>query len=312
MKPRDLFDLVKDTYNVWSEAKAPRLGAALAYYSVFSIAPLLILVLAVAGWVFGKEAAERRLAEQIQSLVGPEIAQAVQKLVENAADPGAGWVAAAVSLVTLLLGAMGAFVQLQDALNTIWGVAPKPGRTLRATIKDRILSFAMVLTIGFLLLVSLAISAALSFLDHFLTPSALPGGATLWQGVNAVVSFAFVTLLFAMIYKVLPDVRVAWRDVWLGAAVTALLFSLGKYLLALYLGRRSVTSAFGAAGSLVLILLWVYYSSQVLLLGAAFTRAFARKYGTPVVPDENAEFVTPGTEASQGVCRPQAQEASER
>ncbi len=312
MKVSDLFDLVKTTYNEWSDARAPRLGAALAYYSVFSIAPLLILVLAVAGQVFGKEAAERRLAAQIQNTVGPEVAVAVQKLVETASDPGSGWIATAISLVTLLVGAMGVFVQLQDALNTIWRVTPKPGRSLRVIIHDRVLSFGVVLVIGFLLLVSLVISAALHVLDAFV-PSSLPGSVALWQAVNALVSFLFVTLLFALIYKLLPDVKIPWRDVWLGAAVTAVLFTLGKFLLGLYLGRRSVTSPFGASGSLVIVLVWVYYSSQILLFGAEFTRVCARKFGTPVIPGANAEFLSAASEARQGICRaPEPQVAAQQ
>jgi membrane protein len=309
MKLSDLYDLVKTTYSEWSDAKAPRLGAALAYYSVFSIAPLLILVLAVAGQVFGKDAAELRLAAQIQSTVGPDVAEGVQKLIANAADPGTSWTATIISLVTLLVGAMGLFVQLQDALNTIWRVTPKPGRSLRVIVHDRLLSFGMVLVIGFLLLISLVVSAALSALD-WMVPSTLPGSAALWQAFNALASFVFVTALFAMIYKLLPDVKIAWRDVGLGAVVTAVLFTLGKYLLGLYLGRRSVTSAFGAAGSLVIVLLWVYYSSQILLFGAEFTRVVARKYGTHVVPLENAEFVTPESEAKQGICHPGESQAA--
>jgi membrane protein len=194
-------------------------------------------------------------------------------------------------VVTLFVGATGVFVQLQDALNSIWGVRRKPGRGLRNFIKDRLLSFALILGIGFLLLVSLILSAGLSALGNFVT-GLLPAQATLWQWINFGVSFGVITLLFAVIFKVLPDVKIAWRDVWIGALLTALLFNLGKYLLGLYLGRSSVTSAYGAAGSLVIVLLWVYYSAQILFFGAKFTQIYSNRYGSHLEPAPGAEAVT--------------------
>src|SRR5262249_27107148 len=202
--------------------------------------------------------------------------------------------------------------QLQDALNTIWKVTPKPGRPLLTMVRDRLLSFALVMGSSFLLLVSLAVSAALAAVHRFVPPAAVPGDTHAWQLVNGLVSFAFCTLLFALIYKLLPDVRIAWRDVWVGAAVTALFFTAGKYLLSLYLGLGSTTSAFGAAASLVIILLWVYYSAQILLFGAEFTRAYADRFGFQVCPTENAVRITPEQLAREGIPRAADIEAAVR
>jgi membrane protein len=294
--------LVKDTFNDWLEDKASQLGAALAYYSVFAIAPLLIIVLAVASLIFGQEAAQGRIVKEIEGTVGPPVAHAIQEILKNNQQTGSATLATVIGLITLVFGATGVFGQLQDALNTIWKVAPKPGRGLWGIIQDRFLSLSMVFGTGFLLLVSLVITAALSALNGLWTPESLPEGvgAFLWHALNALISFGLITLLFAALFKFLPDVEIAWRDVWIGAALTSLLFTLGKYLLGVYLGRASVTSAYGAAGSLVIILLWVYYSSQILLFGAEFTRVYANQYGSGSKVAGNAVPVTHQKLAQQG------------
>lgn len=291
LHPRTLLTLLRATVKAWSDHRALRLGAALAFYTIFAIAPLFVIVLAIAGFWFGEEAARRQLFDQLYGLVGPQGGEAIQAVVASADRPKAGTWATLIAVVTLFIGATGVFVQLQDALNTIWQVRRQPGRGVRFFIKDRLLSFAMVLAIGFLLLVSLVVSAGLAAVGKFMS-GLMPAEAIVWQGINFVISFGLIGLLFAMIFKVLPDVKIAWREVWLGAAFSALLFNLGKFGLGWYLGRSTVASAYGAAGSLVIILLWVYYSSQTLFLGAEFTRAYAKRFGRPFRPAPGAEFVT--------------------
>jgi membrane protein len=277
------FALVKHTATEWIDQGLSRMGAALAFYTLFAIAPLFIIVLAIAGLWFGEAAARRELFSQVSGLVGSEGGDAIQALISAANRPKTGAWATVIAMVTLFVGATGVFVQLQDALNSIWGVRRAPGRGVRNFIKDRLLSFALIVGIGFLLLVSLVLSAGLSALGKYMG-GLLPVQETLWQGINFVVSFGVITLLFAMIFKLLPDVKIAWRDVWIGAMLTALLFNLGKFLLGLYLGRSSVTSAYGAAGSLVIVLLWVYYSAQILFFGAKFTQLYASQYSSHLEP----------------------------
>lgn len=288
---KTIFLLLKETVGAWSEHRALRLGAALAFYTIFSIAPLFLIVLAIAGFSFGEEAARRQLFDQLNGLVGQQGGEAIQAVVASADKPKAGAWATVVAVFTLFIGATGVFVQLQDALNTIWQVRREPGRGFRRFLKDRLLSFAMVLVIGFLLLVSLVISAGLAALGKFMS-GLVPAQAIVWQVLNFLISLGLIGLLFAMIFKVLPDVKIAWREVWMGALLSAILFNLGKFALGLYLGRSSVTSAYGAAGSLVIILLWVYYASQTLFLGAEFTRAYAKRFGRPFKAASGAEFVT--------------------
>jgi membrane protein len=285
-------DLLRKTYSAWSDDKAPRLGAALAYYAVFSIAPLLVIAIAICGLAFGgEEAARQRVVDELRTAAGDAAAKASDGLLVGTSDQRAGRIATVVGAVTLLLGALGLFVQLQDALNTIWQVTPKPGRGILGVLRDRLLSFVIVLAVGLLLLAALVVSAALAAIDRFVTPGWLPGGVYLWQAANGLVSFGFATLFFAILYKVLPDVKIGWKDVGVGAAVTAALFTAGKFLLGLYLGRAGVASSYGAAGSLVILLLWVYYSSQIFLFGAEFTRVYADRYGTRIRPADNARFV---------------------
>jgi len=288
---KSIFALVKQAASEWIDQGISRLGAALAFYTFFAIAPLFVIVLAIASLWFGEEAARRELFSQVSSLVGSDGGEAIQALVSAAHKPKAGNWATVIAVVTLFVGATGVFVQLQDALNAIWGVRRKPGRGLRDFIKDRLLSFALILGVGFLLLVSLVLSAGLSALDKFMV-GLLPAQETVWQGINFVISFGVITMLFAMIFKILPDVKIAWRNVWTGAIITALLFNLGKFLLGLYLGRSSVTSAYGAAGSLVIVLLWVYYSAQILFFGAKFTQIYSTSQGSHLEPVPGAKPVT--------------------
>ena len=282
-----LWDLLKDTFNSWLDDKAPRLAAALAFYMVFSIAPLLIIVIAIAGLVVGQDEVRGQLAQQISGLIGPSGTATVITVIDQISKPSSSVIAAIIGVVTVLFGASGVFGELQDSLNTIWKVQPKPGRPIIAIIKERFLSFLMILGLGFLLLVTLVISTALTALGSYLKGK-LIGSQFLLQSLDFVLSFFFTTLLFAMIYKILPDARVKWRHVWMGAAVTALLFSLGKFLIGLYLGKSSVASAYGAAGSLIIILIWVYYSAQILFFGAELTHCYAARQGPLPGPTENA------------------------
>jgi membrane protein len=303
MEQTSVVQLLKDTFSDWSEDKAPRLAAALAYYTAFAIAPLLLIAIAVAGLFFGREAAANQIGQQISGLIGPTAGEAINGMVAAAgANQGAGIVATVIGVATLLFAASGVFGQLQDALNTIWEVQPKPNQGIMATIKQRFFSFAMVLGVGFLLLVSLVLSAALAALGTLLG-GAPAGQSLIWKAINFVVSFGVTTALFALIFKILPDAKVQWSDVWIGALATALLFTLGKALLGWSLGRPGTTSTYGAAGSFVALLLWIYYSAQILFVGAEFTQVYARAYGSKIEPAENAVPLTEETRAQQGLPR---------
>ena len=267
----ELWKLIRQAVDAWIDDYAPSMGAALAYYTLFSIAPLLLIVIGVSGLAFGDEAARGEIFAQLTGLMGPEGASAVEKLLQSADRPGEGIVATATGLALLVLGASTVFGELQNALDRIWRA---PEREQAAgwwnLIRSRALSFGMILGIAFLLMVSLATSAAISALGRWW------GAHFLDLGLN----FALTTVLFALIYKIIPRVRIAWRDVWTGAAATALLFAAGKVLIGLYLGKSSVASAYGAAGSLVVMMVWVYYSAQIFLLGAEFTRVYAHTHGS--------------------------------
>lgn len=299
---KEAYELLRDTIAEWSQDRVPRMGAALACYSAFSVAPLVLLVIAVASRVFSEDQVEQAVRGELQQTFGEPVANAVSEIMRNAAHTESATTATVVGIVILLFGASGVFGELQDSLNSIWKVQPKPGRAWLTVIRERFFSFTMVLGTGFLLLVSLIITTALSVLGAYFT-HLLPGGAGLWHAVNWVVSFAFITCVFALIFKEVPDVKVAWRDVWVGATLTALLFTLGNYALGMYLGLASTTSAYGAAGSLVAFLLWVYYSAQILLFGAEFTRVYARKRGDRAPPADNAVKLTRETLARQGMPR---------
>jgi membrane protein len=284
---RKVWPLAKDTVSEWSTDKCPRLGAALSYYTVFSLAPVLILVIAVAGLFLGREAAQGQIVDELGGLLGVDAAKMVQAAILKASAHDSGIRASVLGIVTLLVGATGVMVELQDALNTVWKVLPRPGASVKRFVRARLLALALVLSIGFLLLVSLVMSAGLEVFVGW-AGGFLPKWVALGYVLNYVIGFGVIALFFALLFKLLPDAKVAWKDVWIGALFTSVLFHLGKYLIALYIGRASVASTFGAAGSLAVLLVWIYYSSQILLLGAELTRAYANRYGSRVVPDENA------------------------
>jgi membrane protein len=283
------FSLLKQTFQEWLQDKAPQLGAALAYYTVFSLAPLVLVLLAIVGVVFRNDPAGawHKLAQQMGYFLDQSAVQVVQNIAQKASQPGKSTVATIIGIALALFGATGVFGQLQDALNTIWGVKAKPGRGIWGFMRSRFLSFAMVAGICFLLLVSLAIETLLKGFSNYVQ-SALPGGIVIAVTVYLTFDFAVVVLLFAMIFKFLPDVEIQWRDVWIGAIMTAILFGVGKWLLALYLGSGAAASAYGAASSLITLLLWVYYSSQILLFGAEFTQVYAAQAGREFKPSEYA------------------------
>jgi membrane protein len=297
---KGVIPLLVQTFKDWSEDKAPRLGAALAYYTIFSIGPLLLLTISIASFFFDRAAAEGQIVGTVSGVVGKEGGDVITQTIENADKGGGNIIGTAVGIAVLLFGASGVFGQLKDALNTIWEVQPKPGRGILATIKDRFLSFTMVLGTGFLLLVSLVVSAAIGALGKYLEQY-LPGGAFWPVALNFLLSLGIITLMFALLFKFLPDVKIGWSDVWIGALVTALLFLLGQGALALYLSLANVGSSFGVAGSLVVVLVWIYYSAQILLLGAEFTQVYTNMYGSRVRPAEDAEFVTEEARAQQGL-----------
>jgi membrane protein len=303
--PKELLGVVKETYHDWSEDKASRLAAALAYYTAFSVAPLLLLAITIAGAIFGREAAQGQVFGQLEGMLGAQAAESVQTAVANSQSTSGLSISAIIGLLTLLWSASNVFAQLQEALNTIWEVAPDPNAGILATIKRRFFSMTMVLGIGFMLLVSLALSAGVAAVSGMFN-SVLPGGAFFAQLISFLLSFAVTTALFAAIYKILPDVTVAWGDVWVGAAVTALLFSVGKLLIGLYLGHASIGSTFGAAGSLLVFLVWVYYSAQILFFGAEFTQVYARRYGSRIVPSDDAVAVTEEARGNEGIPRTEA------
>ncbi|HZU36387.1 MAG TPA: YihY/virulence factor BrkB family protein [Gemmataceae bacterium] len=304
MNWRNGWNLLKETYHGWSQHNVAREGAALAYYTIFSLAPLLIIAIGISGLIIGEKAARGELQQQLTQVVGAQTAATVQSMVANTKRSGSSVAATVVGFVVLIFGALGVFSQLQESLNLIWGVQPKSDRGIRGMIMDRVWSFLLVLGIGILILVSVAISTALSGLNHLVPLNSLPGGAIWWQVVNNVVSFIILMLLFAMIYKLLPDVEMNWKDVWIGALATAVLFTIGKYLIGLYLGSAGAASSFGAAGSLVLILLWVYYSTQICLFGAEFTKVWAKHYGTAIRPSANAVWVVRETRPAQAPSLP--------
>ena len=271
---RTILTLFSDAIRAWWIDDAPRLGASLAYYTLFAIAPILLVATAVAGMAFGPEAVRGEIVGQLDHLIGREGARAVQSLLEGAAQGHSGMLATAFGTAAFIVAATGAFLELQHALNTIWRVKPKPDAALRTFLLDRVRSFGLVVAVGFLLMVSLAVTAALAALDGWLA-SRSQSVPWLWNGVSVVTSFVVTTALFALLFRVLPDVHLRWRDVTTGALVTAALFTIGQQVIGLYLGQSSMSSSYGAAGSVMILLLWVYYSCQILLLGAEFTRVYA-------------------------------------
>jgi len=305
MNFKHFYQLVKKSVMAWIDDYAPSMGAAISYYTVFSIAPLMIIVIAVAGLVWGREAVQGEIVGQLSGLIGKEGATGIQALIESADKPAKGLVATAISIVVLMIGATTVFAELQSALDRIWKVPQAPQVSgIWATLRSRLLSLGFILGLGFLLLVSLVSSAAIAALGSWAN-GVLPGWETLLHLINIALSLGIATLLFAMIYKIMPQVKVGWRDVWIGAGVTAVLFEVGKMLIGLYIGKSSVTSSFAAAGSLVVLLVWVYYSAQIFLLGAEFTWAYANDHGS-LSKDKNtsapaqSDGASPASDGSSG------------
>jgi membrane protein len=283
------FGLFKQTFQEWLDDKAPQLGAALAYYTVFSLAPLILVLLAIVGVLFRSNPAGawQKITEQMSYFLDKSAVDVIQGIAQQASAPGKSTLATTLGIALALFGATGVFGQLQDALNTIWGVKAKPGLGIWGFLRARFLSFAMMGGVFFLLLVSLAVEALLKAFSHYVQ-SMLPGGMAIALSVYLLFDLAVVLILFAMIFKFLPDAKVQWRDVWIGAALTAFLFLVGKWALGLYLASGTAASAYGAASSLITLLLWIYYSSQILLFGAEFTQVYANTFGSPVEPDDYA------------------------
>lgn len=285
----NVFGLLKQTFQEWLADKAPQLGAALAYYTVFSLAPLILVLLAIVGVIFRDDPAGawNKITQQMSYFLDPSTLEVVQNIAQKASEPGKSTIATIIGVALAIFGASGVFGQLQDALNTIWGVKAKPGGGMWGFLRTRFLSFAMVAGVCFLLLVSLTLESVLKAFSHYVQ-SILPGGIVVALAVYLIFDFAVVVLLFAMIFKFLPDVQIQWRDVWIGAVITAILFGIGKWLLGFYLGSGAAGSAYGAASSLITLLLWVYYSSQILLFGAEFTQVYAARAGREFKPSEYA------------------------
>jgi membrane protein len=280
MKPKQLFDLCRKAVMAWVDDYAPSMGAAISYYTIFSLAPLLVIVIAIAGAIFGREAAQGQIVEQISGLVGREGAVAVESMLRSVDEPGKGLVAGVVSVVVLLIGATTVFAELQSALDRIWHVPEKEKPSgVWAVLRARLLSFGLILGLAFLLMVSLLVSAGLAAFGSWFG-GLMPGWEAMLHVLNVVISLGIVTVLFAMIFKLMPTARIAWRDVWIGAAVTAVLFELGKLAIGLYLGKSGVNESFAAAGSLVVLVAWVYYAAQIFLLGAEFTKVYANEHGS--------------------------------
>jgi membrane protein len=289
--------LTKSALNAWVDDFAPSMGAALAYYTIFSLAPMLVIVIAVAGFFFGQDAAQGEIVAQLQGMVGETGASAVEALLKSASEPGQGIIAATIGIFTLMLGATAVFGELQSALDRIWKIPSNRKSGIRNLVLKRLLSFGMVLGLGFMLLVSLILSAALAAFGKW-WGNMLGGWGIVLELLNFAVSFGVITGLFAMIYKFMPSANIPWRDVWVGALVTAVLFTVGKSAIGIYLGTTNMASGFGAAGSLVVLLAWIYYSAQIFLLGAEFTWVFAQQHGS------QAAVMPPVTDSSQAQSSP--------
>ncbi|MEW5979651.1 MAG: YihY/virulence factor BrkB family protein [Acidobacteriota bacterium] len=292
-KGRAIWDLIKETVEEWQKDNAMTLAAALSFYTIFSMAPLLFIVLVVGTFVLGESEAQTEILRYLRRLLGAGNAQLILTLSQRAQEQYSNLRATLVGVLTLLFGATVVFAELRSALNTTWNVVPKPGSSWTISfLRTRLLAFAMVLGVGSLLVLSLMASAFLSALNRFLGGAELPLPPLVMQSINFGISFVMITVGFALIYKILPDARIRWSDVWVGAAITSLLFTCGKSLIGMYVGRSLLGSVYGAAGSLVLILLWVYYSAQVFLFGAELTQIYARKHGLQIEPTENATRMT--------------------
>jgi membrane protein len=290
---KDVFNLIKKTFSRWRTHKAPRLAAALAFYAVFSLAPLLVIAIGIAGLVLGRSTAQGSIIAQVHDLIGPNAAGLIQQMVANAGRHHASVLATIIGLLVLFFGAAGLFLQLQDALNTVWEVRPKSGAGIWSLILQRIISFAMVFFVAILLLAFLLLNSLLQILSkHAIGP--LPGHFASMPVIGFIVPRGVMLVLFAILFKILPDARIAWGDVWLGALITTILLSIGDILVSVYFAHSGVASIYGAAGSLVILLLWIYYSCQILLLGAEFTCVYTDTYGSAIKPEAGSVEVKVG------------------
>lgn len=287
-KIKEYYSFAHEVFSEFSTDNATKLSASLSYYTIFSLAPMLVVIISVAGIFYGREAIQGQLYGQINWLIGKDAAAQVEELIKNARLSQKSGIAAIIGTITLMLGATGVFAEIQDSINFIWSLKAKPKSGILKYLFNRLLSFSLILSLGFLLIVSLLVNTFLDIFSQRLQLFFENMTVYLFMFLNLAIVFSVITLLFATIFKVLPDGRIAWKDAFLGASVTAILFMIGKFLIGYYLGQSSITSTFGAAGSVVIILLWVYYSSTILFLGAEFTKVYTRHYGTPIRPNRNA------------------------
>ncbi len=304
----NFWSLIKKTFTEWKQDNAALFSAALSYYAIFAIAPIIILVVFIAGLVIGNnQALQNQIYSQISQTIGPNAAGMIQQMVNARLNQTSGGIIATIlGVVALLVGATGVFAQLQSSLNKIWEVEPKPNTGIKELIMGRLTDFLLILGLGILLLVAFAAGAVVTSLGTFFS-GVLPGGTWIWQIVNFIISGAIVALVIALIFKYLPDVKIDWKDVWVGAVVTAVLFEIGNFLIGLYLGHSAVTSAYGAAGSLVILLVWIYYSAQILFMGAEFTQVYARRHGEIIEPEENFQKMPFSKKATASSTRPAAE-----
>ncbi len=282
---KDIWDFIYEVFDKFIEDKAPKFGAALSFYTVFSLAPILVIAVTVAGFIYGPEAAQGEIYNQINGLIGNEGALVVQTALKNAQYSWSGVISIIISFLTIVIGSTVVFVDIQDSLNLIWKVKPKPGLdVIKSILRDRLKSFAVVLICGFLLVVSLIVSAAISALNKYIHESLFEIPSYALEGINNLVTLIIIFFLFMMIFKFLPDVHIKWRYVWVGSLVTSILFIIGKFLIGIYLGTSTLSSKYGAFGSLIILLIWIYYSAQILFLGAEFTQVYANKFGEGIKP----------------------------
>ncbi|HZK07981.1 MAG TPA: YihY/virulence factor BrkB family protein [Bacteroidales bacterium] len=287
-KLSNLFNQVKITFKEFGSSKPFIYAGAIAFFTIFAMPAILVLIITTSGNLFGQEAITGELSNQVRSLIGPEGAAAIERIVKNASQATGGFLATIVSIVTLFIAATTVFTILQTALNKIWHVKPKPKREWLKMLKDRAVSFAIVLSMGFLLAVTLALDTFISAFTGFIEQNIFDLSISVLWIINFVISFALVSLVFGLIFKVLPDAKIRWRDVWVGAMITAALFVVGKFVIGAIIGNSRLTSTYGAAGSVIVILLWVYFSTIILLLGAAITQVYAREVGQQIRPSNNA------------------------
>ena len=280
--------LLKETFKEWQQDKASRIAAALAYYTVFSVSPLLVIAIAIAGAFFGQETAQQQITEQLTGLIGEDGIKPILMALDNISQPKIRGLASLISIGILILGASGIFAQLQDALNTVWKVTPQPGQGILPFLRKRLSSFLMVLAIGFLLILSLILSTLVTAISKYRV-DLIPGSQILWENLDFVISLGLMTFLFGLMFKYVPDVKIAWKDVFVGSVITALLFIFGKFLLGVYISQGSLGSAYGAAGSLIVFLAWVYYSAQIILFGAEFTQVYSQMYGSKIRPNRHSQ-----------------------